>query len=347
MISTIDKKLTDPLERFYKEYFTFSYSSLNKLIHSATAFYNWYILKEREDSLASYLVEGKAIHCLLLERKLFDQQFVVMPGTLPGVSNKKIVEDMYKKWSIRADCDHLKLQDFKVEILAWCITENLHQKLTDDKDPKKAGFKTADDKRIDKIIVAESKDYFEYLKLSKDKDVITQEAYDRCLTAVDIIKENKTVTGLLKIDQGHELLEVFNEQKLMCALEKYPFGLKGIVDNYVIDHSAKKVYINDLKTTGKTLSEFKSTVDFYKYWMQGAIYTRLVKSQHPLTKDYEFVLHFVVIDKYNQVYPFPVSVESMLDWQSQLDEVLEIAKYHYTNKDYTLPYEFAINQVTL
>ena len=346
MISTIDAQLSNPLDKFYANYFAFSYSSLNKLLHSATAFYNWYILKEREDSLASYLVEGKAIHCLLLERKLFDQQFVVMPGTLPGVSNKKIVEDMYKLWTAEANPNE-KLVDFESPILTWCIKENLHQSLTDDKDIKKPGFKTADEKRIDKIVVAESKDYFEYLKLSQDKDVITQEAYDRCLEAVDIIKDNKTVTDLLKIGQGHELLEVFNEQKLMCALEKYPFGLKGIVDNYVIDHSAKKVYINDLKTTGKTLSEFKDTVDYYKYWMQGAIYTRLVKGQHPETKSYDFILHFVVIDKYNQVYPFPVSVESMLDWQSQLDGVLEIAKYHYTNKDYTLPYEFAMDQVTL
>lgn len=346
MISTTDKGLTNPLDKFYKEYFAFSYSSLNKLLHSATAFYNWYILKEREDSLASYLIEGKAIHCLLLERKLFDKQFIVTPGKLPGVSNKKIVEDMYKLW-LAQDDKSLKLIDYESSMLAWCVTENLHQKLTDDKDPKKAGFKTGDDKRIAKLMTSESKDYFEYLKLSGDRDVITQEAYDRCLEAVDIIKDNKTVTELLKIDQGHELLEVFNEQKLMCALEKYPFGLKGIVDNYVIDHSAKKVYINDLKTTGKTLSEFKDTVEYYKYWMQGAIYTRLVKGQHPITKSYEFVLHFVVIDKYNQVYPFPVSVESMLDWQSQLDEVLETAKYHYTNKDYTLPYEFAMDQVTL
>jgi hypothetical protein len=346
MISTTDKQLTDPLERFYKEYFAFSYSSLNKLLHSAISFYNWYILKEREDSLASYLIEGKAIHCLLLERKLFDKQFITTPGKLPGVSNKKIVEDMYKLWLEQGD-EALKLIDYKSAMLTWCVTNDLHQKLTDDKDPKKAGFRTGDEKRMDKLMTDESKDYFEYLKLSKDKDVITQEAYDRCLKAVDIIKENKTVTNLLKIGQGHELLEVFNEQKLMCALEKYPFGLKGIVDNYVIDHVNKKVYINDLKTTGKTLNEFKDTVEYYKYWMQGAIYTRLVKGQHPKIVDYEFILHFVVIDKYNQVYPFPVSVESMLDWQSQLDEVLEIAKYHYTNKDYTLPYEFAMDQVTL
>jgi len=130
-------------------------------------------------------------------------------------------------------------------------------------------------------------------------------------------------------------------------LQDFPFGLKGIVDNYVIDHTNKKVYVTDLKTTGKTLKEFHDSVEYYKYWMQAAVYERLVRANRKDIQDYEFIFHFVVIDKYNQVYPFPVSKESMLDWQTQLDEVLKIAKYHYTNKEYKLPYEFALNQVTL
>src|SRR5690606_11237582 len=107
-----------------------------------------------------------------------------------------------------------------------------------------------------------------------------------------------TITELLKHGEtGFELLEVYNEKALSCVLKNYPFGLKGIVDNYVIDHATKTVYINDLKTTGKNLSEFKNTVDYYKYWMQGAIYIRLIKSNHPKVANYKFVMHFIVIDK--------------------------------------------------
>jgi len=334
------------MDEFYSKYFLFSYSSLNKLLHSAQGFYNWYILRHREDNLASYLLGGKVIHCLLLEKEMFDKQFVVTPGTLPGVSNKKIVEAVYKLWK-NGGSTASKLQDYDVQILEWMETNNLHQSLKDDKDMKKTGAMTGDEKRLNKFHEPSTRDYFDYLKVSEGKDVIDQETFDRCLEAVNIIKDNKTVTDLLQIGQGFELLEVHNEAMLSCALNDYPFGLKGIVDNYVIDHGAKKVYINDLKTTGKTLSEFKDTVEYYKYWMQGAIYTRLIECNHPETAGYEFILHFVVIDKSNQVYPFPVSVKSMLDWQSRLDEVLEIAKYHYTNKDYKLPYEFAMDQVTL
>ena len=346
MIGTI-LTASDPLEKFYSKYFMFSYSSLNKLLHSAPLFYNWYILKERKDSLESYLVEGKVVHCLLLDKKMFDDQFIVMPGSIPGDTNKKIIHAMYKDWKDNEQPVN-DLRSYKDQILKWLVDNNLHQKLVDDKDLTIAGAKTGDLKRLGKIIDTKSLDYFAYLKASENKDVIDKEVLDRCEEAVSQLRCNKKVMDLLKADfKGFELLEVYNEQMLSCHVEGLQFGLKGIVDNYVIDHANKKVYINDLKTSGKTLNEFKSSVEYYKYWMQAAIYERLVRANHKSTKDYEFVVHFIVIDKYNQVYPFPVKKESMLEWQSQLEEVLEIAKYHYTNKDYTLPYEFAMDQVTL
>jgi len=87
--------------------------------------------------------------------------------------------------------------------------------------------------------------------------------------------------------------------------------------------------------------------------MQTAIYLRLVMGY--LMKDlqvtdlsgwtYEF--RFIVIDKYNQVYPFLVTNETMSEWQTKLDEVLEEAKYHYTNRSYKLPVKFAKNEVLL
>lgn len=343
MISTINTDRNDPLKKFYSKYFCFSYSSLNKLLHSAQSFYNWYILKEREDGLQSYLVEGKVIHCLLLDKDMFNKQFVVMPGKLPGVSNKKLAEDMYKLTKERSNSVN-DLSDLKQEIIQWLEDNNLHQKLTDDKD----GSKTGDEKRLEKILTEETRDYFSYLQTSENKDVLDPETLARCEEAVALLRQNRRVRELLRLgEEGFELIEIHNEKPLAVALQGFPFGLQGIVDNYVIDHEAKRVDINDLKTTGKSLREFRESIEYYKYWMQAAIYIRMIKAHHPDTADYTFAFHFIVIDKYNQVYPFPVSEESILDWQSQLEEVLQIAKYHYTKKEYSLPYEFATGQVTL
>src|SRR5690606_31846601 len=137
MLSTINTAENMAIEKFYSQYFLFSYSSLNKLLHSAQSFYNWYILRERKDNLASYLIEGKVIHCLLLEKKMFDELFVIMPGNIPRSTSKKIVEDIYKLWKIEKN-PQLKLKDFEVEIIKWLENNNLHQALVDDKDLTKS-----------------------------------------------------------------------------------------------------------------------------------------------------------------------------------------------------------------
>jgi hypothetical protein len=56
---------------------------------------------------------------------------------------------------------------------------------------------------------------------------------------------------------------------------------------------------------------------------------------------------FIVIDKYNLVYPFQVSKESMSQWKSDFKSVLEIAKWHYVQKRYDLPYDLAVGNIKL
>ena len=50
-------------KEFYDKEFSFSYSSLNKLLFSPSLFYKDYILKEREIKTDRHLIEGKL--CLL------------------------------------------------------------------------------------------------------------------------------------------------------------------------------------------------------------------------------------------------------------------------------------------
>jgi hypothetical protein len=182
-----------------------------------------------------------------------------------------------------------------------------------------------------------------------------QETYDRCLEGVNIVKDNKSIMKLLSLgDSSFELLEVHNELMLEMDLKDQPFGLKGIIDNLVIDYENKEVRINDLKTTSKSLNEFENSLDYYKYWMQAAIYVKLAVAfvqkelgKEQSLKDWNIKFHFVVLDRYSNVYAFPVSNESMLDWQARLKEIIKKANYHYTKRDYKLPYEFAMGQVKL
>ena len=82
--------------------------------------------------------------------------------------------------------------------------------------------------------------------------------------------------------------------------------------------------------------------------MQAVIYiTLVIKSHEQDITDYKINFKFVVIDSYDQVYTFDVADETKSEWYRGFYEVLEQAKYHYDERDYTLPYQFAKGNVIL
>ena len=174
-----------------------------------------------------------------------------------------------------------------------------------------------------------------------------------CKVSVEILKLNTSVRALLQLDKTKEdaHITVHNELPLAIDVDNLSFGFKGILDNVVIDSESKTVFINDLKTTGKNLIDFPESVQYYKYWMQAVIYEKLVFQKFikdlPDSLEWNIIVTFIVIDKYNQVYPFQVSQESLTLWQDNFEKIIDTVKYHYENKDYTLPYELAIGNLKL
>jgi hypothetical protein len=290
-------------------------------------FYKHYILGEREDRLDSHLIEGRALHCLLLEEEKFNDQFVVSLATLPGDNARKVIDKVYGL-SCQQGCEGLSLSSHEVIILDILREVNLHQSLK------------TDQQRIDKMLTAENINYYEFLKSKGSKTVIDLETYDKLKGYVEIIRSNESVTSLLQLGSLNSWSEVPLE-----ADTKFSFGLKGIIDNYVYDPENKVVTINDFKTTGKTISEFRETVEYYKYWMQAAMYYKLIEANFTGLKDIRF--NFIVIDKYQQVFAFPVCAATLHSWIWNLDEILMKAEFHYSNRRYDLPYDYIVNKVTL
>ena len=58
-------------------------------------------------------------------------------------------------------------------------------------------------------------------------------------------------------------------------------------------------------------------------------------------------MRFIVIDANNMVYPFLVSNDTMNKWEDKYKTILTHCTYHYNNKVYDLPYEFATGKITL
>jgi len=328
---------SNELDNFYKKEFNFSYSSINKLLFSPRMFYNHYVLKEKEDSTDSHLVIGRVLHCLLLEPLNFDNQFAVMTSKIPSENNKKIIDNIFRNYLVNQN-NTLTLEDYSKDILTHLLTINLHQSLK------------TDQQRLDKILTDENNEYFEFLKLSLGKTVIDEIILDNCKKSLDVIKANDDVRALLQLDkiQEDDEIEVYNELIVSMSDKNLPFGFKGVLDNVVVDHNSKTLFINDLKTSGKSIQDFPESVDYYKYWIQGTIYVMLASEKFLKDKqDWNVQLTFIVIDKYNQVYPYQVSSESLSKWKIDFEKIVTQIRWHYDNKQYDLPYDLALGNVKL
>jgi hypothetical protein len=298
------------------------------------------VLNQREDSKDAHLVGGSVLHCLLFEPEAYDDKFISLPGKLPTDSQRKIIDNIFKI-HLSIGNNTLLLEDYSTDILTHLLTANLYQSLK------------TDAQRLEKILTEENKEYFEFLKKSLDKSVVDEPTLSGCKVQVEILKSNKEVRTLLQLDKTEEddHINVFNELYIKMDHEKLLFGLHGYLDNVVIDKESKTIFVNDLKTTGKSIQNFPEAVEYYKYWVQAVIYLVLAAEKflndEPDKHQWNIQVTFIVIDKYNLVYPFQVSSESMSLWKKDFRKILDIAQWHYQNKKYDLPYDLAIGNVKL
>ena len=322
------------VQKFYSEKFYFSYSGLNKLLFSPRVFYKHYILEQKEERTDTHLIEGSLLHCLLLEPDMFEEKFIILPGKIPTDSNKNLIDGIFNNNYLQQEDDSLELSDFSDQILEALVAVNLYQSLK------------TDEQRLEKILIENNKEYFEFLKKRQGKSVIDDVTLSKVKDSVEYIKANKVCAGLLQLSKP----EISNsELPLQINLDAFPFGLKGIIDNIVIDKESKTVFINDIKTTGKSLQHFPETIDYYRYDLQAAIYYLLaLNSLIPENnKNWKITFTFIVIDKFNQVYPFQVKQSTMNQWIAGLWQELNKAKYHYEEKEYGLPYDLAKYNIML
>lgn len=330
----------EELELFYKKKFYFSYSGINKLLFSPVVFYNHYVLNQREDSTDAHLVAGRVLHCLLFEEEKFDEQFLELPGKMPTDSQRKIISDLFKI-HMSIGNSSLSLEDYSQDILNLLLTANLYQSLK------------TDQQRLDKILTEENKTYFEFLKNSIGKTVVDQETLSGCRVQIEVLRNNKDVRALLQLDKSPEdnHLVIQSELHLEYDNPKLNFGFHGVLDHVVVDSESKTIFINDLKTTSKAIQDFPESVEYYKYWMQAVIYTILASNKYLANREdklnWKFQVTFIVIDKYNQVYPFQVSQETLEKWKESFNEVVKTIRWHYDNRRYDLPYSLVVNNVKL
>jgi alanyl-tRNA synthetase len=183
-----------------------------------------------------------------------------MPGKIPTDSQRKIIDNIFR-YHLTLGNNSLNLSDYSQEILTQLLTVNLYQALK------------TDQQRIDKILTQENIDYFEFLKASLDKTVVDEPTLAACRISVEVLRANQDIRTLLQLDKDEDdkTIEVFNELFIKAEPSEQTFGYHGMLDNVVIDHNTKTIFINDLKTLGKSIQDFPDSVEYYRYWIQAII----------------------------------------------------------------------------
>lgn len=296
------------------EKFEWSFSKISKMLESPVAYYKRYILGEK-DQEQKYFTEGKLIHYLLLENSNYRDQFAVMPSKVPSDKLKTIMQYMFDK-KLSLDDDEALLEVLK--------TNDLYQKYKVETQLSSA---------------REGREYFEFLGKSQGKTIVDLETMNRCISRVAKIKENKEVMDLISIcDNGQEPR---NEIELHGIIDGQP--VHGILDNLVAQNDV--VIINDFKTTSKTIQEFEKSFENYRYGLQAALYLELAKQNVKGCEN--FKVHFIVFDRYDNVYAFPVSKDTLDAQHEALKEALKECAWHRENDNYTLPLKYILRKVVL
>jgi hypothetical protein len=342
-------------EEFFAKKFFFSFSSLSKLLYNPATFFDEYVLKLKEIKEDRYLLIGRAIHALLLTENEYRKQFVVMPTNLPSGDAKAVIDAAYEAYndSVRkTNQGVITLYSYRALMLKKMVELDYWQALKDDKADKNGVVaKTGDDKRMEKMMSAANESYWNYLLVAQGKTVIDEGIDSYARKAVDKIKAIPEYMTLLGLDQSeNEGRECFYEQEINYELKHYAFGIKGILDNYVIDHNKKIIHITDVKTIGRELKYFVESLENYNYWAQAIMYKLLVSYKHIdlMSKGYEISFSFLVIDNLLNTYNFKVRSETLKQWEDRFKkEVIFRADYHYKQRQFDLPFEFAEKMVVL
>lgn len=318
-------------DEFFSQPFMMSYSGLNKLLFSPVLFHQHYILKQRDDVVDKPMVEGKLLHCLLLNPEEFENEFVLMSSDMPSDGPRKVLDRIYEimKQEGKTFLDH----SYMDHILPVLKEQNLYQSLK------------TDAQRIDKMTASKNILYLDYKFEAETKTVVDQDMYDFAKATVDTIKSKGDLMKVMGFDQDSLTTSVkqHNELDLVCLeFEDYYFGIRGIIDNLVVDHDKKVIRVNDLKKTSKSIGQFEESIEYYNYWMQAALYRLLVNHIKETTfgVDYPVEFRFIVVDPYMQIAPIRISEETMEAWTLKLNDELDKANYHFKEREFSLPYKF-------
>jgi len=191
-------------------------------------------------------------------------------------------------------------------------------------------------------------EFWEYLKIkfkTKDKKIVTKEEYSKAKESVDIFLNHEYTKR--KFNNNLE-----NNYQYKIKFKYKNFTFKGILDKLTIDHTNKKVYMEDIKTGVPKSLEFMDSFIKYRYYLQECVYS--LAFEH-ICKELNLIDYKLMPFKFiylSRTENFPLVYQVSEKWHNAalngfmmvgkyryrgLNQLLDDIYYHWKNKEYELP----------
>ena len=233
-------------------------STLKQILISPQAYVK---AKERQlariESSERHFIFGSLVDMMLTESKEdFDKKYAVIPDDI-GVTEvvARIIKGIYDDVSYLVE--EKTLEDYKNEILEYCKYEQYQPRWKDET-------------RINKIIEQGSK-YFDILKESGTRSIITETEYANAVNCVMALRTDKYTSKYCQKKSNNSNIEIVD--KHVIVFDYHGLEFKGELDRIIVDHKEKTITPIDFKTTSKSVLNFENSFWHFRYDFQAAVYT--------------------------------------------------------------------------
>lgn len=219
---------------------------------------------------SSSLDVGSAVHCMCLQKGMFN---IVDSVNKPTGKMGVMAEKLFDIWKghIPTSEDILKVAkeiDYYKGKLTPTRIEEVKEKCKDFWIAKKRYLQTRRETLVTDLFLDQK---------SRQTAYACIQAVENNTSIQKILNPTSEIEGLENPISETEWAILLNVKVEMPEIPPFILKLKAKLDHFVINKACNEIQVNDLKTLGKILSEFKSNVNKYCYNRELAMYTYLLK----------------------------------------------------------------------
>lgn len=145
--------------------------------------------------------------------------------------------------------------------------------------------------------------YYDFLRESDGKTVITNEQYQDALKCVQALKTSEATRFYFADNEPNHPIQRYYQLKFKANFDGIDY--RCMADLLLADYANKKIYPVDLKTSSSNEDEFYKSFIKWNYFIQSQLYYRIIRAcldKDEFFKDFELEDYtFIVVNKHSLV----------------------------------------------